>query len=439
MDESCHNSKLVMLWLIAISALVGVTFARDDSRKVVTVASDQGIQAAVQRAAAGTTIRVAPGIYKNWYWGSLALEGDSIAPIIIEAAEPDHPPVIDCKRGGQWKNEGIHLWNAKYVILRGLIVRNAKDNGILFSYSRENDWRVLGRDHGACHHVRIENCSVLNTNPSGNHDAIKLSGVEHFTVSNCWVEGWGGSGVDANGSRCGVIEDSVFVCSQNTHNNSAVTLKGGGDAFLIHRNFFKNSSSEQVIRIGDPEAANIPPGGCAVSAVEVAGNRFVAGATPVAWLSCDGGDVHHNTIVLPAKRFMRAWGRFDRSGPSFRSNLVIFDATVMKPKGYRVLISATPPEAVQKFSFKRNAWFEIHGGPSDVTTELPVPEEFGVYGVDPRLDSLDSPTMTIQSTDNRLRGIGADAYGVPALPPKGYGWHKTTTRVGPTYRDPTQK
>ena len=425
--------------ILAAAIVVSVAEGAAAERKEIAVKTDEEVRAALSGVTPGITIRVAPGLYRNWYLATYRIEGTEEAPIIIEGADPNDLPIIDCRKTGQWKNEGIHLSGAKYVVLRNLLVRNSKDNGILFAAGGGQSWKDLGRDRGNSHHIRIENCSILNANRQGNHDSIKLAGIEYFTVRNCWIEGWGGSGIDANGSRCGVIEDNVFVCSRGTKNNSGIVLKGGGDSFLIQRNYFKNASMEQAVRIGDPQSNNVGPGRYAISGVEVAGNRFVGGATPVGWLSSDGGDVHHNTIVLPQHRFMRAWGRFDCGGPSFRNNLIVFDSSMMKPKGYRVMITTTPPEAIKKFSFSNNAWFEVNGQSSEISAELPTPEKAGVYGVDPKLDSLDSPTVKMESEDERLRGIGADAYEGPVLTPTGYGWSKTCKTTGPTYGDPKGK
>ena len=53
--------------------------------------------------------------------------------------------------------------------------------------------------------------TILETGPKGNHDALKMSGVDHFTVRKCHFEAWGGSGIDMVGCHHGVVEDCTFV------------------------------------------------------------------------------------------------------------------------------------------------------------------------------------------------------------------------------------
>ena len=58
--------------------------------------------------------------------------------------------------------------------------------------------------------IRIEHCSVVDTGGRGNHDALKLSGVDQFVVRGCHFEGWGGSGIDMVGCHDGLIEASCL-------------------------------------------------------------------------------------------------------------------------------------------------------------------------------------------------------------------------------------
>src|SRR5207247_50027 len=125
-------------------------------------------RAAVSAATPGTEIRLRPGVYDgdNWFGN---IQGAAGREIVITAADPNNLPAI---RGG---SEGLHFSDAAYLQLRNLVLDGAADNGI----------NVDDRDtiDTPSHHVTLTSLTVRNVGTAGgNHDAIKLSGVDQFTV-----------------------------------------------------------------------------------------------------------------------------------------------------------------------------------------------------------------------------------------------------------------
>ena len=135
------------------------------------------------------------------------------------------------------------------------------------------------------------------------------------------------------------------------------------------------------------------------------GNRFTGGVSALAWVTADGGKVHHNTIHLPEKWVLRILqetsdAKFKPSHDGvFERNLVVFDRKV------GTFVNVGPNTAPDTFVFRENAWFEVGGGRRP---RLPTPEIGGVYGVDPRLEKPGTAEMKV--TEPKLAGYGADAY-----------------------------
>ena len=81
----------------------------------------------------------------------------------------------------------------------------------------------------------------------------------------------------------------------------------------------------------------------------------------MAWVTADGGHVHHNTIVLPEKWVLRILQettdpQFEPChGGVFEDNLVIYDSRV------QVFVNVGPRTAPETFVFRRNAWCDVEG------------------------------------------------------------------------------
>jgi hypothetical protein len=338
----------------------------------IRVADSAQLRAALGRAGPGTTLLLGPGVYE----GGLYLEnvaGEEGAPVVIQGAEPNNPPVF---RGG---GTALHLPDCRYVTLRHLKVTGFPGNGINIDDG--------GSFATPAHHIVLEDVTIRETGPQGNHDALKMSGVDHFVVRRCRFEAWGGSGIDMVGCHHGVVEDCSFVGRPGFSQDNGVQLKGGTEDVLVQCCLFQNAGQRAVNLGGSTGLPFFRPRVQAYEArnITIAGNRFEGSSdaqrpsgpwAAVAWVTADGGHVHHNTIVRPEKWVLRILqettdSRFDPShGGVFEHNLVLFDARV------EVFVNVGPRTAPETFVFRHNAWYDVEGARRPA---LPVAEEDGLY------------------------------------------------------------
>ncbi len=360
----------------------------------IRVKSSAQLSRAARDLKPADTLLLEPGSYSGRiYLGGVA--GAKDRPVVIEAADPNNPPVF--AGGGQ----ALHLADCSYVTLRNIRAEGFPSNGINIDDG--------GSFETPAHHIVLENVTIVGTGPKGNHDALKMSGVDDFIVRRCRFEGWGGSGIDMVGCHRGIVEDCNFVGRAGFSQSNGVQLKGGTTEVLVHRCLFKDAGQRAVNlggstglryfrpKVDDYEAKNIT----------IAGNRFVGGMAAVAWVTADGGYIHHNTIVAPAKWVLRILqesqdARFKPChGGIFERNLVIYDSRV------QVFVNVGPGTAPETFAFRHNAWHDLDGRrrPS-----LPVPEQDSVWLTGVQWDGAALKNADTKIRDERLRGIGAGAY-----------------------------
>ena len=360
----------------------------------VTVRDSAELRAALRELAPGTTILLSPGVYQ----GGIYLQGAAgteQSPIMIAGADPNNPPVF--REGGQ----AMHLADCSHLVLKNLKAVGFPGNGINIDDG--------GSFETPAHHITLENVTILQTGPKGNHDALKMSGVDDFRIRHCHFEGWGGSGIDMVGCHQGVIEDCTFVGQEGFSQSNAVQLKGGTENVLVQTCLFKNAGERAINlggstglqffrpKVGDYEARNIT----------IAGNRFVGGPAPIAWVTADGGYVHHNTIVCPENWILRILQESSDSrfrpchDGLFADNLIIYNSRI------RDFVNVGPRTAPETFKFSHNAWHNLDG-PHKPT--LPTAEKDGLYQVQLDTDSAALKEGFVTIKDDRAKDVGAQAY-----------------------------
>jgi len=382
---------IFVFWLIA--AVSFPTNAQPETREV-RVKDSSELSRAIRTLRPGTTLLLEPGIYSGGIY-LRDIEGKYEQPVVIEGTDPDNPPVF---AGG---SQAIHLANCSNMTLRNIKVKGFPSNGINIDDG--------GSYETPAHHIVLENVTIAETGPKGNHDALKMSGVDHFFVRKCRFEGWGGSGIDMVGCHHGILEDCTFIGRGGFSQSNGVQLKGGTEDVLIQCCFFNNAGRRSINlggstglrffrpKVQDYEAKNIT----------VAGNRFVGSMAPVAWVTSDGGYVHHNTIILPEKWVLRILqeSRDARFKPChdgvFEHNLIIFDSKI------QTFVNVGPRTSPETFRFQRNAWHDLdrYREPS-----LPVPETESIYLRDISIDRTTLTDAKLELDNDRLKEIGAQAY-----------------------------
>jgi len=353
------------------SAALLATLASLAPAATIRVGNPSEFRQALARARAGTVVSLAPGRYRGYFLGR-GLHGSPDAPIVIEAANPDNPPLF------LGTSECIHLSNVSHLVLRNLSLAGATVNGLNI-----DDGGTLTRPS---HHLVLDGLKVRDVGPRGNRDGIKLSGVDDFLMVNCTVRRWGsgGSAVDMVGCHRGVIADCQF---QNTPGRGASGLqaKGGSSDILICRCAFR-SAGARAINMGGSTARPYfrPPNpGYEAKRIVAIANTITASLAPVAFVGCDECRATYNTIYRPRGWVVRILQ--ESRGPGFvpcRNGLFAHNLVVWRELRTTVNVgSATAPET---FRFRQNWWWR-QDGPTPTDLRLPVKEVGGVVGRDPHI------------------------------------------------------
>jgi hypothetical protein len=332
------------------------------------------LRVAVQDAKPGTTILLAPGAYRGGY-SFTGLNGEPGRPIVIGAADPEHPPVFS-DRG-----VGIHLSKVTHVELHDLTFERITGNGLNIDNG--------GQNAAPAHHVVLRNLRIRDIGAGQNADGIKLSGVDDFRVVDCVVERWGtggGSGIDMVGCHRGVIEGSTFRHTDPPGANG-VQCKGGSSDIIVRRNVFENAGGRGVNIGGSTGMPYFRPpvkeGGENAEArnIRVEGNRFRGCWAPVAFIGVDGAIVRFNTIEQPLKWAVRILQENQADGfvpcrnGEFTDNVIVFECARWAEGGVNVGGKTAPAT----FKFARNWWY-CADRPDRSRPHLPVAETDGVYG-----------------------------------------------------------
>ena len=338
------------------------------AESIKVVSSSPELFAALATAQPGATIQLAPGTYKGGQVSNL--HGTAARPIKIVAQVPKSPPVF---------TSGLQFSSISYVNLTGITVEDATTNGLNIDDG--------GTITSPSHHVILTNI-VVRRLPSGNHDGIKLSGLDDFEVNDCTLKNWGGSGIDMVGCHRGKISN----CTLKNGGDSGIQAKGGSADIVVDNCKFGNFG-QRGVNIGGstgmqffrPSVASMPPNGkYEAKDITVRNCTFFRGGAPIAFVGVDGAKVEHNTFYRPGKWVLRilqettAPGFVQSRKGVFQDNTIAFRSDEWSAGGI-IIGGGTAPET---FSFARNTWFCLDK-PGLSRPNLPTPELNGTYGKDP--------------------------------------------------------
>ena len=385
------KTYLRMLCSLALFSAGATAGAR---AKETSVSNEAELNHALRNLKPGSRLSLEPGRYR----GGLSLRnvaGRDDRPIVIEGRDPNNPPLFT---GGK---QALHLANCSHITLRHLRVVGFPTNGINVDDG--------GSFETPAHHIVIEDVTIVETGPTGNHDALKLSGLDEFVIRNCCFEGWGGSGIDMVGCHRGLIDGCTFIGREGFSQSNGVQLKGGTEDVLVQRCLFRNAGHRSINLGGHTGLQFFRPRvqGYEAKNITIAGNRFVGSRAPVAWATAAGGHVHHNTIILPEKWVLRILQenqdpRFSPChGGVFENNLIVYDANIQH------YVNVGPGTASETFRFHHNAWHDLDRYREPV---LPAPETAGVYLRDFSLERGKLTEGPLEIVDQGLHNIGAQAY-----------------------------
>jgi hypothetical protein len=354
----------------------------------------ESFRRAASEAKPGDQILLAPGTYRGTLHVS-DLHGTEEEPIVLGASDPTDPPVIA---------GNVQISGASHLEIRDLVIDGAEHNGL--NIDDAGDYQTPSRS------ITIRNVEVRNL-PAGNHDGIKLSGIDSFRVEECRLSKWGGSGIDMVGCHDGVVSRCTF---ENGGDN-AVQAKGGSTRIRIVDCTFKDFG-QRGVNIGGstgreffrPPLAGVPEGErFEARAISVSRCTFLGGGAPVAFVGADGAEVSFNTIYHPERwvaRILQETRTPDfipsRNG-AFRRNIIVYRSDRWAGGGVNVG-DGTQPET---FEFSENFWY-CSDQPEHRDVKLPGRASGNVFGEDPLLKNPSKGDLTLSAGSPAAR-FGAHA------------------------------
>ncbi len=366
----------------------GATFTRDLHVQAGAAAGGDGtaakpfatIKAGFSATKPGDRLIIHAGTYAGDNYGDLL--GTASKPILVTGAPGEAMPKIS---GG---SEGLHFTDASYLIVQDLEITGQTSNGMNIDDGGSYDTPA--------HHIVLRRLWVHDIDPSGNHDGIKLSGMDDALLVENRIGKVGGQMMDMVGCHRVVVARNTFADGIS----EGVQMKGGCADNVVTRNLFKNVGTRSVNAGGSTDLPYFRPIDATYEAARltVSANVFVGSETPIAFVGCDACNFLHNTVINPTK-----WaGRIlqETTGSRFvpcRKGRYIDNIVVLSPGISAETINVGSGTDAGSFTFANNLWF--HTGSPSFKPALPsgVTETASVYGSDPLLVDLAKPDAHLKA------------------------------------------
>jgi len=305
------------------------------------------VSAAAAAAGPGDRIVVHAGDYAGEYVSGL--QGTESQPVAITGAAGESAPVF------RDSGNGLQLSNARWVLIEGIVVDSCTGNGINL-----DDGGDYSTPAGP---IVVRGVTIRDIGPSGNHDGLKMSGVDDFVVYGNTFERWGdgGSGVDMVGCHDGLIAGNTFTHTSDTIDANGVQAKGGCRNVEVRGNLFSHAGSRGVNMGGSTGDEYFRPLdiGYEASDIVVIANVFVGTQAPAAFVGCEDACLFaHNTIYRPARWALRILNErpdlvAETSGGRVMFNIFMVDDSLPT---FVNIGGNTDPES---FTFDGNLWFDL--------------------------------------------------------------------------------
>lgn len=332
----------------------------------ITIENETELREVLRSVADRTTLRLSPGMYGGGY------QVTGITDLTIEALAPADPPVFE---GGKtaWQ-----FSRCPRLTLRHLRIRGFSENGLNLDDGGEYDNLVPG--------ITMEHIEVSDIGPTGNHDGIKCSGLEGFTIRDCILSGWGGQGIDLVGCHRSLITGCRFIGKEGYSASAGVQIKGGSSGITVEKSHFVNGG-ERPLNIGGSTGLEYfrPPGTLHEAAgISVRENIIEGSQCAAAFVGVDGAEFVGNLILFPEKWIFRILQETTEPGFLSCRNVTVKDnRIVFRRADVHTDINIGPGTAPETFLFEGNRWF-AEDQPERSKPALPVEEVAGRYGEDPR-------------------------------------------------------
>jgi Right handed beta helix region len=343
------------------------------------VATTAELSAALAAANDGDEILLLPGVYGGGQYRA------NLQQVTIRSVDPNNRAIID---GGA---NGIQLSDAHGVTIADLVFRNQTGNGLNIDDGGSYDTPATD--------ITLRNITVEDIATAGNHDGIKLSGINGFLIEGVRVRNWGtgGSAVDMVGCHDGLIQNSLFTHTNPAFGGTTLQPKGGSKDITFRANRIELvRGAGRAIQAGGstgPEFFRFVQGESGYEADEIVaeGNVVVGGASAFSWVNIDGGLFHHNIVHRPGNWVARILNEnqglaiVDPQNGQFHDNRIVYNDIADE---FSTAINVGPETLSETYTFARNRWLNLADPtPAGSTPALPAPEEDGTYGGDPMAEA----------------------------------------------------
>lgn len=370
-----NRHRLVAFTLVCTLLSAIVSQPVDAEQRVVS--NTEELAAALEAAAPGDEIVLQPGTYT----GGVYREG--LRQVTIRSADPAKPAVIE---GGDF---GMMLSDPVDVTIANLTFRKQAGIGLNIDDGGSFETPASG--------IKLIGIKVGDMTAAGNHDGIKLSGVNNFLIDGCRIENWGndGSAIDFVGAHHGLIQNCYVAHKKLEVGGSGIRPKGGAKDITIRANRIELPIGKgRAIQAGgstDAEYFRFVDGDSNYEAngIVMEGNVIVGSGAPFSFVNIDGGVAHHNLVHRPGQWVIRVLNEnegsdiVDTQNGQFHDNVVVINDT---DEEFNEAVNNSDETHPESFTFARNRWFNItNPTPEGSKPALPAEEADGVYGQEPNV------------------------------------------------------
>jgi hypothetical protein len=332
----------------------------------ITISDVATLRSAFQNLKPGTVLKIAPGEYPGGHHFS------GIDDLTLEALDPKQPPHF---KGG---SSALHFSRCQRLTLRHLKISGQSTNGINLDDGGQRTDPVKG--------ITLDHLDISDIGPTGNHDAIKCSGLDELTIRDCTISGWGGQGIDFVGCHKSKIVGCKFIGKPGFTASAAIQLKGGTSNVIVEECQFKNAG-ERPVNVGGSTGLDFfrPPDAAYEGKDLTVQDCIIEGSLcAAAFVGVDGALFTRNTIRFPEKWIFRILQ--ETAGERFtpcRNVKITDNKIIFRRAQVQIEVNIGANTAPETFTFANNRWF-AEDRPDRSKPKLPAAESGGVYGTDPR-------------------------------------------------------
>jgi hypothetical protein len=309
-----------------------------------------------------TTLQIAPGDYP----GGHHITG--IEHLTLEALDKNNPPRFI---GG---NTAFQFSRCPHLTLSHLHITGQSANGLNLDDGGQLDSPTPG--------ITLDHLEVSDIGPTGNHDAIKCSGLKQLTIRDCSITGWGGQGIDFVGCHDSLITNCRFTGKPGFTASAAIQLKGGTSGIIVEKCRFLNAGERPLNIGGSTGLAYFRPPGTQheAASIVVRDNHIEGSLCAAAFVGVDGAEFSDNTILYPTKWIFRILQETREPGFAPCRNVLIKNNRItFRRSQVQTDINLSDGTAPETFRFESNHWL-AEDLPARSQPKLPTQETAGTYG-----------------------------------------------------------